>query len=266
MRQPFVLLLACVVGHTLVACSGSGSGGHESKPPPVPAIVKMDPAVAEVSAAYAAHMSAVYDILDANKAVPDRAAELVEAYATRERERVEKLKAMLERLRAVIEEQPAAAVVLLRHMRPVGERAESLMLANPALMSHTALQVAMTKVLPSGEPGDPAAGGPPMTEEPNSELRTSRSECRNGQIRCACASDDRCLPKFTCNKCCAGIGPPGIPGCSYPPRKPPKGNCTVVEEPCACASGFKCLSAEACTGCCGSVDSDPTKVPEECWQ
>lgn len=247
-------LLALALGLALLGCP--------KRPEPAPtAIATTTPGVAGVAAAYANHMNAVFDIIETNKSEPGKAALRVVEYADSNREKIDKLNVAVESLRGLSAEQPGIRVIFLSHMRPVRARAEALMADQPSLATDEALQSAMARVLPSELAGD-GIGLDDAATDPS-----ARRVCRRGLSPCPCANDDRCLPTFTCDKCCAGIGPPGIPGCTYPPRKVPKlCDFDSGEEPCFCAVGGRCMKPSTCTRCCGTLSGDPSEVPSECWQ
>jgi hypothetical protein len=243
------MLRRLAICHLLFAALVLASCAKNSRPDVV-SESRQDP-----SRELAQHLGRINELLGSTKDVPASKAALRE-YATQHGAGIRALRAEVETALANDLPPSAELFVALRETRRLASLdAGSTLLSDPEVGA--ILSELMNNVSPERSGADAADG----------TRRRADGDCDVGKP-CSCTAENVCLPKFTCNKCCAGVGPSGIAGCGYPPRRPPL-VCEQGLSVCDFSVTRKCLSESDCAACEVAGTPDENKnvrlMPKHCW-
>jgi hypothetical protein len=220
------------------------------------------PTPAATMTAFVRHLTNAYDILEARKNQPASAAAELDDYMNRHRDDLAALAKDMENVWQSVENDAAQRPALLKLLDPPMQKARLLSESHAAALNHPDVVRAMAKLTPNEQVGAVKATAAPASDNARG---SNPSNCEAGSKPCGCTDDNRCMGSTLCQKCCAGVGPAGIAGCGFPPRKPGRPECNSHTPACTCALGFKCMTKASCQACCGGLDTDPTTMPEACW-
>jgi hypothetical protein len=262
------ILMTCVLQACAKPPNSDASSAANPAPQPLPTVAASRggttaerPQTTSMKA-FVGHLINAYDILEAHKTEPAAAAAALDAYMAEHHDELAVLAKQMASVWQSVENDSAQRPLLLKLLDPPMQKAALLTQSHATLMNYPDVARAMAKLTPNENTEALRATPAPA---PDSARVSSASNCEAGSKPCGCTDDNRCMGAALCQKCCAGIGPAGIAGCGFPPRKPDKPECNSHTPACTCALGFKCMAKASCQACCGSVDTDPTTMPEACW-